>query len=69
MQQQDIYNAAIDAKVCKGTDCIEPTTGKDTNEAATKLKTSLAEAEELLHAIKMGFKSLQALTNDECASA
>lgn len=69
MQQPEMYNAAIDAQACKDMGDVKSTVGDDSNEAAVRLKTSLAEAEELLHAIKMNFKNLQALTNDECASA
>lgn len=62
-------DAGINTPICKDGCETRPSIDGNPSEAALKLKTSLIEAEKLLQAIKMDFRNLQILANDECASA
>lgn len=69
MEQPEMCNAGIDAPICNNVDRAGLAPDGNLSEAALKLKTSLIEAERLLRAIKMDFKNLQTLANDECTLA
>lgn len=69
MEKPQMCDAEINTPIYKEGCETGPATDGNPSEAALKLKTSLIEAERLLQAIKMDFRNLQILANDECASA